>query len=309
MKTKQISMLLATLLIIQNMAYADVLATPIDELRKTVTGKVSKADLDALIGEGESQAIKELGATYLDIRKKIDALKAIQNSNENDFVLSWANKIQVVLIGASVGLVHLHISKGEKATYQLQLAAAASLLNFLFRHYSEIKNLQPAELGVFLTKFNQEMTTAKIMTPELAQMSDDIGNISTTLIQQKNLIDSTVAKLGGGSDAATGVLIVLSIAHWLNPKLAKQAEAFIKETEAIAKKTMTQRAAAGGAGWAKSGKVVGTTTATAGTPDIIGVTLGLDSTKSQEIIAVTLNKLEAVARRIQLQLNQNKVQQ
>ena len=93
-------------------------------------------------------------------------------------------------------------------------------------------------------------------------------------------------------------LIILSIAHWVSPKLAKDGEAVLK--------TLSQKVAAGGTAVAQNSKVVGGSGAVAGVPDIIGITLGLDSTRSQEMISATLNNLDTASRKLQAQIASKK---
>lgn len=300
MKTKQTSIVLASLLLIQNVALAqkaELSASEIRDAAKAVTavGSPTLADLKGLVNEGDQEAIEELLLTYKQVRQMADSLRAMQNTNSNDTLLNIANKAQVVLVGTSALLLHSHVKNAEKARYQLQLAAASALLNSFIRHYAEIKNLKPEELGSFLTTFNREMTESKIMTPELLEMSTSIANISDSLIQQKTTIDTIVAKLGGGSDLATGALVILSLAHWINPKIAKEGEAVIK--------TMSQRLASNGAGMSQSGRVVGVSGGVAGVPDLIGVSLGLDSEKSRQMITQTLNSLDLAARKLQAEIH------
>lgn len=303
MKTKQTSILLATLLLIQNAALAagtDLTAT---QIRDVVVGKEAistptLAELQNLVDDGDKKALEELALTYRQVRQMADSLRAMQNTNNNDKLLAFANKIQVVLVGTSALLLHSHIKNSEKARYQLQLAAATALVNSLIRHYAEIKNLKPEELGSFLTAFNHEMTESRIMTPELLEMSTSIANISDSLIQQKSMIDTLVAKLGGGSDVATAALILLSVAHYINPKIAKEGEAIMK--------TMSQRLASSGAGMSQSGRVIGVSGGAAGVPDIIGVSLGLDSERSREMITHTLNSLDLAARKLKAEIDLQK---
>lgn len=294
MKTKHTSILLASLLLIQNTAMAGVLDSPAAQLKGAQP--MSIEDLEALVNEAAPEAMAELKVTLKQVEQMAASLRAIQETNDVDPVLNFANKAQVVLIGASAMLIHSHMKSAEKAKYQLQLAAATALLNSLIRHYSDIKNLKPTEIGSFLTKFNQEMTENKMLTPELLEMSNSISEISSQLLAEKSTIDSIVSAMGGSSDIATAALVVLSIAHWVNPKLAKEGEAIVK--------TMSQKLATSGANMAQQGRVVGVSGGMAGVPDLIGMTLGMDAEKSQVMITTTLNALQAASLKLKAEIQQ-----
>lgn len=294
MKTKHTSILLASLLLIQNTAMAGVLDSPAAQLKGAQP--MSIEDLEALVNEAAPEAMAELKVTLKQVEQMAASLRAIQETNDVDPVLNFANKAQVVLIGASAMLIHSHMKSAEKAKYQLQLAAATALLNSLIRHYSDIKNLKPTEIGSFLTKFNQEMTENKMLTPELLEMSNSISEISSQLLAEKSTIDSIVSAMGGSSDIATATLVVLSIAHWVNPKLAKEGEAIVK--------TMSQKLATSGANMAQQGRVVGVSGGMAGVPDLIGMTLGMDAEKSQVMITTTLNALQAASLKLKAEIQQ-----
>lgn len=290
MKKMKTALVVSAIMASNNVAFA---AGAIDSLKAGT--QPSAAELVKLLDKADRTTAEDLVMTYNEVQKLASSLRAIQNNNESDLVLSYANKFQVVLVGASAIALNSHIKNSEKSVIALHIAAASALLNTFIRHYSEVKNLKPAELGTFLTRFTHEMSETKALTPEMVEMANSLNKISSDLLSQKSQIDTIVSSLGGGSDLATGVLLVLSIAHYVNPKLAKEGEALIKN--------LSQKAAAGGAGLAKNNKVVGTTGTAAGLPDIIGITLGLDSQKSQEMIAKTLNNLDVAARTLKVQIN------
>lgn len=292
MKTKKAALLIASIMATNSLAFAA--GTSSIETLKTNT-KPSTAELLKLLDKADRTTAEDLVMTYNQVQKLAESLRAIQNNNESDVILNYANKFQVVLVGASAIALNSHIKNAEKTKIALHIAAASALLNTVIRHYSDIQNLKPSELGVFINRFTHEMTDTKALTPEMVEMANSLNKISNDLLTQKSQIDSIVSKLGGGSDLATGALLVLSIAHYINPKLAKEGEAIVK--------TMSQKMASGGAVLAKDSKVVGTAGGAAGLPDLIGITLGLDSQKSQEMISNTLNNLDIAARKLQAQMN------
>ena len=295
MNTKQITLLFASMMTIHSVAFSAAFESPVEAL-KLATKNIDAAELAKLIDPASEQAVLQMVETYKQVQQMTNALRAIQDGNEKDVILNWANKAQVVLVGASAIALNSHMKAAEKKSYALPLAATSALLNTFIRHYSEIKNLKPSEMGVFLNGFTHEMTENKMLTPEMIEMANSLNQISTDLISQKSQIDSLVTKLGGGSDYATGALILLSIAHYAAPKLAKQSEAVIK--------TLTQKAALGTANLAQSSKIVGISGGVAGLPELLGVSLGMDSSKSQEIITMTLNKLEIASRNLRAQIPQ-----
>lgn len=290
MKNKRIALIVASVLTTNSMAFAGTMA--VDTLKANVI--LDKAAAMSLLSKSDANTASDLIMTYNEVKKLSESLRAIQTGNESDILLNYANKFQVALVGASAIALNSHIKDSEKSRIAFHIAAASALLNTFIRHYTEAKSLKPSELGSFITRFTHEMTESKELTPEMVEMANSLNKISTDLISQKTQIDTIVAGLGGGSDLATGVLLILSIAHYVNPKVADQGEAILK--------SMGRQMAAGGAGIAKNSKVVGTTGAAAGAPDLIGITLGLDSQKSQEMIAKTLNNLDIAARTLQLQI-------
>lgn len=292
MKSKQLSLLIATVMATNTVA----LANGMDELK--LATPASRAALAGMVSKADKETVQDLIMTYQEVQKLAASLRSVQTDNQSDTILNFANKAQVVLVGASAIALNSHIRQAEKAQYMLQLAAVTALLNTFIRHYSEVKNLKPSEVGVFLNQFTYEMTQNKALTPEMIEMADSLNQISNQLIAQKSQIDTVVNALGGSSDMATGALIILSIAHYISPKLAKQGEAILK--------TMTQKVAAGGTAVANNSRIVGGSGAVAGLPDLIGITLGLDSTKSQEMISSTLNNLDIASRKLQMQINAKK---
>lgn len=293
MKNTKTALLVATIMASNSLALASV--SSLENLKESAQIK-STGDLTKLLSKADQATAQDLIMTYNEVQKLAESLRAIQNSNEKDPVLNYANKFQVVLVGASAIAINSHIKNSEKSRISLHIAAASALLNTFIRHYSEVKNLKPNELGVFISRFTHEMTETKALTPEMMDLANSLNTISNDLLTQKSQIDSIVGSLGGGSDLATIALLALSITHYLNPKLAKEGEAIIK--------TMSQKVAAGGATLAKDSKILGATGSAAGLPDLIGITLGLDSQKSQEMISKTLNNLDIAARTLQVQMNQ-----
>ncbi len=290
MKTKKAALVIASIMATNSFAFGAV--SSIDTLKEDT--KLDTIKLNQILTKSELNTAQDLVMTYNEVQKLAQSLRAIQNNNEADSVLKWANKFQVVLVGASAIALNSHIKNSEKSRIALNMAAASALLNTFIRHYSEVKNLKPADLGLFINRFTNEMTETKALTPEMVEMANSLNKISSDLLAQKSEIDTIVTSLGGGSDLATVVLLVLSVAHYINPKLAQESEVFIK--------TVTQKGMAAGAAMAKDSKVIGMAGSTAGLPDLIGITLGLDAEKSQEIIAKTLNNLDIAARTLQLQM-------
>lgn len=293
MNKKQLSIILASMMSVHSVAFSMNLNTPVDTL-KAATQNVDMADLKQLVDPASDEVVQQMIGTYKQIKQMSDSLRAIQDGNEHDFFLKNANKIQLVLVSASTMTLGLHIKASEKKSYVLALSAASALLNTVQRHYAEIKNLKPSEMGHFLYGFEQEMEKNKMLTPEMVEMSNSLGQISSELMTEKTQLNSLVTFLGGGSDITTGALILLSIAHYVAPKLAKEGEAVLK--------TVTQKIATGGASLAQSGKVVGGGGALASLPNLLGVSLGMDSERSQELITATLIKLDKAARNLQLQI-------
>lgn len=291
MKNKKLALLtVASILAANSMAYA---STDSVETLKAIS-KIDATDLKKLLDKADAATVEDLIMTYNEVNKLAESLRQLQTENDSDVILSYANKFQVVLVGVSAIALKSHMKDAEKSRIAFHVAAASALLNTFIRHYSEAKTLKPSELGSFINRFTYDMTQSKELTPEMVEMANSLNKISSDLLSQKTQIDAIVEGLGGGSDLATGVLLVLSIAHYINPKLAEQGQAIIKN--------MGKQAAAGGAGLAKNSKVVGTTGTAAGLPDLIGITLGLDSQKSQEMISKTLNNLDIAARTLQLQI-------
>ena len=290
-------MLLASMMAVHSVAFSAVLESPIDKI-KAAAQNVELKDLEGLVDANDAKTVGEMITTYKQVQQMATSLRSIQDGNEQDVILKWANKAQVVLVGASAIAINSHLKATEKKSYALQLAAASALLNTFIRHYSEVKNLKPSEMGVFLTGFTHEMTQNKMLTPEMVEMANTLNQISSDLISQKSQIDSVVSKLGGGSDIATGALILLSIGHYVAPKLAKDGEAIIK--------TLSQKMTTGAGNLSQSTKIVGVSGGAAGLPDLLGISLGMDTTKSQEMIALTLNKLDTAARKLESQIAQKK---
>ncbi len=297
MNKKQFSLLLASMMAVHSVAFSAVIESPIDKI-KAAAQNVDVKDLENLVDASDAKTVGEMITTYKQVQQMAVSLRSIQDGNEQDVILKWANKAQVVLVGASAIAINSHLKATEKKSYALQLAAASALLNTFIRHYSEVKNLKPSEMGVFLTGFTHEMTQNKMLTPEMVEMANTLNQISSDLISQKSQIDSVVSKLGGGSDIATGALILLSVGQYVAPKLAKDGEAILK--------TLSQKMTAGASNLSQSSKVVGVSGGAAGLPDLLGISLGMDTTKSQEMIALTLNKLDTAARKLESQIAQKK---
>ncbi len=292
MKSKQLSLLIATVMATNTVA----LANGMDELK--LATPASRAALAGMVSKTDKETVQDLIMTYQEVQRLAASLRAVKNDNQSDKYLKFANEAHIVLVGISALALKSHIGQAEKSRYMLQLAAATALLNSVVRHYSEIKNLKPSEVGVFLNQFTYDMTQNKSLTPEMVEMADSLNQISSKLIEEKSQIDTIVNKLGGGSDWATAALIILSVAHYISPKIAKQGEEILK--------TMTQKFAAGSTAVANNSRVVGSSGLAAGVPDLIGVALGVDSAKSQEMISATLNNLDIASRKLQMQINAKK---
>lgn len=295
MKLKNLSLVIAAILTTNSSAFA--IQSAVTELRKS-GAKISNDDLMALVESADSETAKELKISLNQIQTLTETLRKIQNTNDSDPVLNLANKAQVVLVGASAIALNSHLKASEKSRYKLQLAAATAILNTFIRHYSEIRNLKPNEIGLFLNTFIHESQINKSLSPEMVEMANQLNKISNDLLAQKSQIDTIVNSLGGTSDIATAAIVLLAVAHWISPKMATEGETILKR--------VSQQLATNGAAMAQNGRILGASGATAGLPDLIGITLGLDSKRSQEMIAMTLNNLDIATRKLQAQIKSEK---
>lgn len=298
MKNKKLALALATIISVNSTAFAaSDLARSSDKLNQAIQqGQINPEALESLLTKSEKETIADLKMVLAQVENLKTSLVQIQSDNSKDLVLKYANQAQVILVAASAMALKSHMKQSEKSNLALKLAAASALLNSFIRHYQEIKNLKPDQMGLFISQFNQEMKTSGILSSEIIEMSNELGEISNRLIQEKSQLDVIISKLGGGSDIATAAIILLAVTHWVSPKLAKEADSVLKE--------LSHKLAHGGAAAAQNSKTVGAAGAVAGLPDLVGITLGLDSANSQEIVAVTINNLTKAANKLKMEIAQ-----
>ena len=111
MKSKQLSLLIATVMATNTVA----LANGMDELK--LATPASRAALAGMISKADKETVQDLIMTYQEVQKLAASLRAVQTDNQSDTILNFANKAQVVLVGASAIALNSHIRQAEKAQY------------------------------------------------------------------------------------------------------------------------------------------------------------------------------------------------
>ncbi len=302
MKTKKASLLLAAIMATNSMAFA-VSAT--DTLKKgTATNALkditSNAELMSFVADASDIKKAELIATRDQLINMIDTMNAIRNDNEQDDFLRKANAIQAGLALATTVTLGAHITSAEKRRFMLSISAATAVLSSATRFYKERSSVENKDVSQVLSSFNAQLLTNKrALTPEMRELVNEISKMSNQVLNSKSWIDSLVGGASSGSYVTTIVIVGLAVAHWISPKLAKDAEVTLKTMSVKMGETVkgigkfadeSKKVTAGSA----SGSVL---------PDVIGNVMGLNSENSQRLLSETVNNLTAATVNFQAQID------
>lgn len=273
---------------------------------KIAQSSVSEADLNAMLDLAASADQKTVADLRSALKEVIDLqakLKAVSAANNEDLVLQYANRMQVVLIALTSFAMHSQFKGKEQSTMILTLATASAVVNAYIRHYKGSKNITGQQLSQIVFEASQEISKNKEITPELEQVTAALNTASQTLIQNQGQVAEIINQLGGGQDVVVLASVVYLFLHIAAPKVAKQADAVVKGILPKVKETLQsmQQLSARSAELAKKPMALGA--GAAGVPDILSMTAGLSSEQSQKLILSTLINLDTTAKKLQAEIN------
>ena len=307
MNKKTIALLVSTTLTFNSMqlALAQQSVSSVDALLAQAHKNVSANDLLALGEMADQKTVEELKVMLAQVNDLAVKLKSVSVNNSQDLFLQNANKIQIVLAALSSYIMHSHYKGKEQTTILLSLATASSLLNTVVRHYKADKNLSAGQLSEMVFEVSQDMSKDKNITPELAEITNSLNQVSRAMLESQSKVEDLVKTLGGGQDWLVLANVAFLVAHIVSPKTAIQVEAVAKEVlpklkqlsvsaQQVAQKVAQSNQVRLGANGA---------TGISGIGDILSMTAGLSSDESVKLIAKTLIDLDTTSKKISAQIN------
>jgi hypothetical protein len=308
MKMKKTSLLIATVLAANSMAFAE---SATSTLKAGVAVKTQSTE-DFLKEAAMNKELVNIVADATDIKKAdliatrdqlfqiIGTMNAIKNDTEKDTFLRYANGIQAGLALATTATLGAHLKAAEKRKFMLTISAATALLSSATRLYKERSSLDTKDVSAVLNDFTADlMKNKKALTPEMRDLVKEVSKMSTDVLNSKSTIEKLVGNASDASYVTTIIIVGMAVAHWVSPKLAAEAEASLKTVSAA-----VGSAVKGAGEFAQESKLtVGTAGAGSVLPDVIGNVMGLNTENSQKLITETVNNLTTAALNFQAQID------
>ena len=295
-------MVIASILTINSFAMAESATSILN--KGTVAGKIRDASMNAalinIVADATDTKAAELIATRDQLLQIIKTMENIKNDNENDKFLRMSNGIQMTLAMVSSVALGAHLSMAEHRKLTLTISAASAFMTSVTRWYKNRSSLGTTDVSQVFSQFTSELRqNGQAFTPEMKELMNHVSDMNNTVLKSKGALDSLVESSGTASYAATGLIIVMAITHWLSPKLGQQAD--------IALKSLSVKT---GAAVKNLGEFSGRSTKTTGVasggsvlPDLIGNVMGLSTENSQKLIAMTVNDLTKATLNFQTQID------
>ena len=302
MKTKKASLIIAAVMATNSMAFA-VTATDTLKLGTAASGlrdlTMNAALLD-IVADATDIKTAELIATRDQLFNIINTMNAIKNDNESDQFLKYANSIQAGLALATTATLGAHITSAEKRRFMLTISAATALVSSATRLYKERSSLDRKDVSEVLSSFNaQLMANKRALTPEMRELVNEVSKMSNQVLNSQSVIEKLVGNASDASYITTIVIVGMAVAHWVSPKLAKEADATLKTISV----KMGEVVKGAGKFADESKKVTAGTASGSVLPDVIGNVMGLNTENSQRLIAETVNNLTAATVNFQAQID------
>ncbi len=302
MKTKKVSVIIASILAANSIAFAESATTTLNK------GAVVKGLRDAsmntalinIVADATDTKAAELIATRDQLLQIINTMESIKNDNEKDTFLRHANSIQAGLALATTATLGAHISSVEKRKFMLTISAATALVSSATRLYKNRSSLGTKDVSQVLNDFNKElMANKKAFTPEMRELVKEVSKMSTQVLNSQSTIEKLVGNASDASYITTIIIVGMAVAHWVSPKLASEAEATLKTVSAA-----TGAAVKNVGKFAQESKLtVGTAGGASVLPDVIGNVMGLNTENSQKLITETVNNLNIATLNFQAQID------
>jgi hypothetical protein len=302
MKTKKASLIIAAVMATNSMAFA---ITATDTLKQgTATSGLRDLTMNAalldIVADATDIKTSELIATRDQLFSIINTMNAIKNDNESDQFLKYANSIQAGLALATTATLGAHITSAEKRRFMLTISAATALVSSATRLYKERSSLDRKDVSEVLSSFNaQLMANKRALTPEMRELVNEVSKMSNQVLNSQSVIEKLVGNASDASYITTIVIVGMAVAHWVSPKLAKEADATLKTISV----KMGEVVKGAGKFADESKKVTAGTASGSVLPDVIGNVMGLNTENSQRLIAETVNNLTAATVNFQAQID------
>lgn len=302
MKTKKASLLIAAIMATNSIAFA---TTATDILKQgTATNALKDLTMNAalmdIVADASELKTSELIATRDQLFSIINTMNAIKNDNESDKFLKYANSIQAGLALATTATLGAHITSAEKRRFMLTISAATALVSSATRIYKERSSLDRKDVSEVLSSFNaQLMANKRALTPEMRELVNEVSKMSNQVLNSQSMIEKLVGNASDASYITTIVIVGMAVAHWVSPKLAKEADATLKTMSV----KMGEVVKGAGKFADESKKVTAGSASGSVLPDVIGNVMGLNTENSQRLISETVNNLTAATVNFQAQID------
>ena len=136
-------------------------------------------ELSRLVSKASTIKLAELIDTRDQVFKIIETLNAINEDNEKDPVLRYANRIQAGLALATSITLGAHLNSIEKRRFLLSISAGAAVMTSLTRFYKSRANLTDHDVSKVLQRFTRQlMLNKKALTPEMQELVKEISDAS-----------------------------------------------------------------------------------------------------------------------------------